>query len=125
MDLSLGVGPGYGPGSGRGPGSGLKTYAFPVDFIVFYQSVEQRPMFFALFTQKSSFGLEFASQVVTSRGVFEGGFSKNTVFSAGGGHGRDSREGNSTRHIEFSYQVRTLNARRMFGEKCVKLTEEI
>ena len=82
-------------------------------------------MFFVLFTQKSSFGFEFASQVVTSRGVFEGGFSKNKKKSAGGGHGRDSREGNSTRHIEFSYQVRTLNARRMFGEKCVKLTEEI
>ena len=47
MDLSLGVGPGSGPGSGRGPGSGLKTYAFPVDFIVFYQSVEQRPVFFS------------------------------------------------------------------------------
>ena len=37
MDLSLGVGPGSGPGSGRGPGSGLKTYAFPVDFIVLLQ----------------------------------------------------------------------------------------
>ena len=37
MDLSLGVGPGSGPGSGRGPGSGLKTYAFPIDFVVFLQ----------------------------------------------------------------------------------------
>ena len=60
--------------------------------------------------------MEFASQVVILRGVVEGGFSKNTVFSAGG---RRVRERNSTHHIKFSYhmEVRTLNARRMFREK--------
>jgi hypothetical protein len=45
-------------------------------------------------------------------------FQKARFFSAGGRHGT---EGNSARQIEFSYhiEVRTLNARRMFREKCL------
>ena len=41
-------------------------------------------MCFALVTQKYSFGSNFASQVITLRGVFEGRFAKNTIcFSRG------------------------------------------
>ena len=70
-------------------------------------------MFFDILIQKWSFGLKFASQVVTLRGVFVSRFSKSTFFFQPG------TDRKSARQIEYSYhiEVRTLNARRMFREQ--------
>ena len=104
MDLGLRVGSpcggGSGPGSGRAPGSGSKKPIFPIGFLALLTKTLKNFAFIALFTQTLSFGLKFASQVVTLRGVSEGWFSKRTVFVQPGNAAERSA---SARHIEFPY----------------------
>ena len=95
----------------------LKTLYFLLFFLFVWPKCRKQLAFVALFTHKWSFGLKFASQVVTLRRVLEGVlFKKHIFFSAGERHGRQC---NRASHIEFSYhiEVRTLNARRCLGKK--------
>ena len=88
--------PGSGPGSGRAPGSGLKTMHFLQVLLMFFvQNVDTKTTLyvFALnLTQKLSFGLKFASQVIILRGV-----SQNIFFLP-----VDAAEGRGTAHVTSS-----------------------